>query len=114
MQKWINEVPNDGLIYYTYLFNAERLLITSPKGLSEVLVQKSYEFVKPAMVRNSLGRLLGVGVLLAEGEEHKVQISVTGPKTVTNGRPGPTQKPHASICLPSHQGLISNFLGQVS
>lgn len=74
MQRWVNEIANDGLIRYTHLFNAERLLITSPKGLGEVLVQKSYEFVKPARVRNGLGRLLGIGVLLAEGEEHKVEF----------------------------------------
>jgi len=73
MQRWVNEIPNDGLIRYTHFFNAERLLITSPKALGEVLVQKNYDFIKPAMVRNGLGRILGVGVLLAEGEEHKVK-----------------------------------------
>ena len=73
MRKWINEVPNDGLIYYNHLFNTERLLITSPKALGEVLVQKNYEFIKPKAIRNGLGRLLGVGVLLAEGEEHKAR-----------------------------------------
>jgi len=74
MQKWINEIPNDGLIYYNYLFNAERLLITTPKALGEVLVQKNYEFIKPETIRHGLGRILGVGVLLAEGEEHKVRV----------------------------------------
>ena len=73
-REWINEVPNDGLIRYTALLNAERLLVTSPKALGEVLVQKNYDFIKPAQVRNGLGRLLGVGVLLAEGEEHKVRL----------------------------------------
>jgi hypothetical protein len=102
MQKWINEIPNDGLIYYNYLFNAERLLITSPKALGEVLVQKNYEFIKPEAIRHGLGRILGVGVLLAEGEEHKVRVLVACPGVVANGRPDPTQKPHASICLPSH------------
>lgn len=74
MQRWVNEIPNEGLIRYTHLFNVDRLLITSPKALGEVLVQKNYDFVKPKMVRNGLGRLLGVGVLLAEGEEHKVGL----------------------------------------
>ncbi len=72
MQRWVNEIPNDGLIRYMHLFNAERLLITSPKALGEVLVQKNYDFIKPRLVRAGLGRILGVGVLLAEGEEHKV------------------------------------------
>ena len=72
MLEWINEVPNEGIIRYTNLFNVERLLITSPKGLGEVMVQKNYEFIKPAQLREGLGRILGVGILLAEGEEHKV------------------------------------------
>lgn len=71
-QRWINEVPNDGLIRYLNVFNEERLLITSPKALAEVLTTRNYDFVKPAMVRDGLGRLLGIGVLLAEGEEHRV------------------------------------------
>ena len=45
---------------------------TSPKALAEVLVQKNYEFIKPQRLRDGLGRLLGVGILLAEGDEHKV------------------------------------------
>ncbi|KAL8832278.1 MAG: hypothetical protein Q9170_004935, partial [Blastenia crenularia] len=72
-QKWLNEVPNDGLIRYLNVFNEERLLITGPKALGEVLTTKNYDFVKPSMVRDGLGRLLGVGVLLAEGDEHRTQ-----------------------------------------
>ena len=72
MQQWINEIPNDGLIRYTNIFNAERVLITSPKALGEVMVHKNYEFIKPLQLREGLGKILGVGVLLAEGEEHKV------------------------------------------
>ena len=71
-QEWINNIPNDGLIYYTSLLNVERLLITSPQALGEVLTTKSYEFIKPQMLRNGLGRILGTGLILAEGEEHKV------------------------------------------
>ena len=76
-QEWINSIPNDGLIYYTGLLNAERLLITSPQALGEVLTTKSYDFIKPAMVRNGLGRILGTGLILAEGDEHKVSIART-------------------------------------
>lgn len=72
-QRWSNELPNDGLIRYLNVFNGERVLVTSPKALMEVLTTKSYEFIKPALVRNGLGRILGEGILLAEGEEHKIQ-----------------------------------------
>lgn len=69
---WIEQTPNDGLIVYVNWFR-ERLLVTSPKVLKEMLATKSYEFVKPEQVRHGLARILGKGVLFAEGDEHKVQ-----------------------------------------
>ncbi|KAL8727644.1 MAG: hypothetical protein Q9181_005627 [Wetmoreana brouardii] len=72
-QRWINELSNDGLIRYMNHFNQERLLITSPKALAEVLTIRNYDFVKPSLILAGLGRLLGIGVFLAEGEEHKAQ-----------------------------------------
>lgn len=48
-------------------------MVTNAKALSEVLTTKNYDFIKPSTVRLGLGRLLGIGVLLAEGDEHKVQ-----------------------------------------
>jgi hypothetical protein len=54
------------------MFNIERILITSPRALGEVLTTKSYNFVKPKPMRDGIGRILGVGVLLAEGDEHRV------------------------------------------
>ncbi|ORY66350.1 cytochrome P450 97B3 [Pseudomassariella vexata] len=73
MRDWVTNVPNEGLIRYTSLFNMERLLITSPKALSEVLVTRNYDFEKPSQFRNSIGRILGIGILLAEGEQHRLQ-----------------------------------------
>ncbi|KAI9656700.1 MAG: hypothetical protein M1829_000386 [Trizodia sp. TS-e1964] len=69
---WQNTITNSGLIRYTTFFNIERVLVTSPRGLAEVLVHKNYDFIKPKVFSESLARLLGVGILLAEGDEHKV------------------------------------------
>lgn len=55
------------------MFNSERIFVTTPKGLGEVLTTKNYDFIKPSHVAASIGRILGVGVLLAEGDEHKTQ-----------------------------------------
>ena len=114
MRKWINEVPNDGLIYYNYVFNSERLLITSPKALGEVLVEKNYEFIKPEGIRAGIAGILGVGLLLAEGEEHKVRDLFASLGFVANEGIDPTQKSYASIRLPSYQRLVSSLLVQVS
>ncbi|KAK1837313.1 cytochrome P450 4V2 [Podospora conica] len=70
---WINSVPNDGVIRYLGLFNEERLFITSPKALAEVLTIKNYDFEKPRVLRFFLGRILGIGLFFAEGDEHKSQ-----------------------------------------
>ncbi|KAI9827286.1 MAG: hypothetical protein M1832_005424 [Thelocarpon impressellum] len=67
------KIPNDGLVTYRSIFNVDRVMVTTPKGLSEVLVQKSYDFIKPPSFIGALSRLLGVGVLLAEGDEHRMQ-----------------------------------------
>lgn len=64
-------MPNNGLIRYLGLLNQERILVTSPQALSEVLVTKNYDFVKPRFMRFGLGRILGIGILLAEGDEHR-------------------------------------------
>lgn len=53
--------------------NEERILVTNAKTIGEVLTTKNYDFIKPQQVRRGLGRVLGIGVLLAEGEEHKFQ-----------------------------------------
>ncbi|KAL1880528.1 hypothetical protein VTK73DRAFT_5728 [Phialemonium thermophilum] len=73
MLDWINAIPNNGLIRYLGLFNQERLLLTSPKALAEVLTTKNYDFHKPSQLRDTLGRILGNGILFAEDDEHKFQ-----------------------------------------
>lgn len=75
MREWNNTVPNDGLIYYRSWFNIERVMVTSPKALAEVLVTKAYDFVKPWQIKVGLGRITGNGILLMEGEEHKASLS---------------------------------------
>lgn len=74
MADWIRNVPNDGLIRYYMVGNLERVLLTSPKTLSEVLVHKAYDFCKPELVQLQLRRVTGNGLLLAEGDEHKVRL----------------------------------------
>ncbi|KAK4180401.1 cytochrome P450 [Triangularia setosa] len=73
MIEWVNTLPNDGLIRYFGIFNQERLLPTNPKVLTELLTTKNYDFQKPPSWRWVIGRMLGIGILLAEGDEHKMQ-----------------------------------------
>ncbi|TAQ86556.1 hypothetical protein B7494_g5114 [Chlorociboria aeruginascens] len=73
MADWVNSIPNNGLMRYLGILNSERIIATSPEALREVLSTNSYDFCKPPELATGLGRILGVGVLLAEGEEHKRQ-----------------------------------------
>ena len=70
--EWLRTVPNNGLIRYYMLGNVERVLVVSPKALGEVLVSKSNDFQKPELTRISLSRITGQGVLVSEGENHRV------------------------------------------
>lgn len=72
MREWVKNLPNEGLIRYYIVGNLERVLLTSPKALSEILITNVYDFEKPELVRDSLRRITGEGILLAEGDEHKV------------------------------------------
>lgn len=71
--KWVTEVPNGGLIHFRGFFYQDRLILTNPHSLGEVLVQKSYDFERPGRLRNFLRRILGDGLIIVEGDEHKFQ-----------------------------------------
>lgn len=72
-QEWMENIENDGLVYYRSIFNMERVMVTTPKAFSEAVTLKSYDLIKPPTLIKGLARILGYGVLLAEGQEHKVQ-----------------------------------------
>ncbi|OJJ42191.1 hypothetical protein ASPZODRAFT_77483 [Penicilliopsis zonata CBS 506.65] len=77
--EWINEIPDVPLVRYRMRWNKEVVFVTSAPTLAEVLVQKNYEFSKPASLRRGLGRILGVGLIVAEGQEHKTQRKLLMP-----------------------------------
>jgi cytochrome P450 len=74
-----NSIPNDGLIRFLGILNHERIMPTSPQALKEILVTKNYDFTKPTEFITGLGRLLGIGLFLAEGDEHKHQRRILLP-----------------------------------
>lgn len=82
--KWTREVPNDGIIRYYFMLNRERLLVTSTKALADVLVNRAYDFTKTRALVASIGWVTGTGVILAEGDVHRVSpLMLQPPHTVT-------------------------------
>ncbi|OAA73378.1 cytochrome P450 78A3 [Cordyceps fumosorosea ARSEF 2679] len=72
-RKWIAETPNDGFIRMFGPFHREYVFVTSPAALAEITVSKAYEFEKPRALREVFGSVLGHGLVLVEGQEHKLQ-----------------------------------------
>ena len=89
IRKWTEDVPNKGLIRYYMGGNVERIVVTGPQALNEVLVSKVYDFPKSESLRAKLLRFTGNGILLAEGDDHKVKnhrsSSVLSPFFITEG-----------------------------
>jgi hypothetical protein len=71
MREWAN-IPNNGIVRYVADFGREFLLLTSPKAIGEVLVVKTDEFIKPPEMVREVQLFAGNGILVAEGDFHKV------------------------------------------
>lgn len=69
MKRW----PDTDFVRYTGVFNSEALLVTSLAAAKEVLQAQCYSFVKPPFFRRLIGDIVGLGLVFAEGEEHKKQ-----------------------------------------
>ncbi|KAK1828685.1 cytochrome P450 [Podospora conica] len=61
--------PNDGLL--VVLGQDPSLALTKPSALADVLVHHPYDFAKFDSVRDFLRPVLGNGLVVVEGEEHK-------------------------------------------
>lgn len=69
-------VPNNGLLRYYRPDRLERVVVTSAQALNEILVLQASIFVKPEILRRRLRPVGGDGLLLAEGEMHKVRYII--------------------------------------
>jgi cytochrome P450 len=69
----MKEVPNDGMIAFRGFGYSHSIVLTNAKTVSEVLVHKPYDFVKPRPIRDALRRILGDGLVTVEGDAHKFQ-----------------------------------------
>ncbi|KAH6688251.1 cytochrome P450 [Leptodontidium sp. MPI-SDFR-AT-0119] len=71
--KWMETIPNDGLIRYLDLFNSEVVAITTPRGAAEFLQVKADQYVKNPKTKRILENILGNGLVVSEGMDHKYQ-----------------------------------------
>lgn len=112
MRQWVESIPNNGMIRYYIAGNLERVLLTNPKSLSELLAHKVYEFPKPDIIIASLARVTGEhGLLLVEGDEHKVGSTVSEHRIILTWLET-KKEPHAGVRIPTHQGNLPHLLDQ--
>lgn len=70
-RRWHKE--HGPIIRYFFPFGAERLSVADDEALKHMTVKNPYNFPKPVRAKLWMVRILGEGVLLAEGKEHAVQ-----------------------------------------
>ncbi|KAJ7052294.1 cytochrome P450 [Mycena amicta] len=75
-EQWLKEYGPT--IKYREYFGASRLYSTDPKALNHFLTHDSI-YQKPAALQYTLARILGKGLLIAEGEDHKKQRRIMNP-----------------------------------
>jgi cytochrome P450 len=76
-----------GIVSFHGQWNRPMIAVTDPNLLKQVLTSQAYDFEKTSRTSNGLRRILGNGVLVAEGEEHKYQRKMLNPAfTVSNIR----------------------------
>ena len=85
--EWMRKWPEAPFIRHRSYGNSEVLLVNSLEAHKQVLQTKCYSFVKPAFFRKLLGEIVGKGLLLCEGEEHKrMRRQLAGPFSMPNIR----------------------------
>ncbi|RMZ75108.1 hypothetical protein DV737_g5438, partial [Chaetothyriales sp. CBS 132003] len=72
-RKWMEEIPNEGLVLIRQVFNRPVIIPTSPGNLKAVLNENVYDYTKPSNLVQVLRRVLGDGLILVEGDVHKFQ-----------------------------------------
>ena len=74
----LRTIPHDGVFRYLGIFNSERLVTTSPEALAEICT-RSFDFIKPRHITYLGGQIIGPGLVLAEGDEHRRQRKLLMP-----------------------------------
>ncbi|KAH7017958.1 cytochrome P450 [Microdochium trichocladiopsis] len=76
---WTNDVPNDGLIRYYGLLNAERVLVTNPQGCKDVLQTQAYNYIKLPWALEVMGQIAPQGILVSPPKKHRMDKKIMQP-----------------------------------
>jgi len=71
----MDTVPHDQFFRYLDIFNKEILVVTDPRAIAEIYQSRAYEFTKPTKAKMVMEPILGNGLIVAEGADHKVRYA---------------------------------------
>lgn len=77
--EWMNSIPNNGLLFFRGVLGAEYLVVTGTEELRDVLFSRAYDFEKTSAFRRYTRRFLAAGLVVQEGEAHKMRRKAVGP-----------------------------------
>ncbi|KAH8692250.1 putative cytochrome P450 monooxygenase [Talaromyces proteolyticus] len=77
--KWMRTIPNNGLIRFRDIFRHSHLIATNHQALLDIMSTNTYDFEKPWKAREFLARIIGFGLILSEGNAHRVQRKALTP-----------------------------------
>ena len=73
---WMRKWPTADFVRYLSFFNSDALLVISLAAQKEILGKHCYSFAKPTLYFKLAADIVGRGVGIAEGHEHKAQRKV--------------------------------------
>ncbi|KAF9088845.1 hypothetical protein BGX29_012357 [Mortierella sp. GBA35] len=76
-RRWIEQYG--GIVMYRGLLNNQRILLADQKAIQHVFGTHSYKYTKPTNLARLLGKVIGHGILLAEGDAHRKQRKMLNP-----------------------------------
>jgi hypothetical protein len=107
----IDTVPHDRFFRYLDIFNKEIVVPTDAKVIAEVYQTKSDDYTKPSKGKLILEKVLGNGLIIAEGQDHKVRLSLTLlTRAFSDIVLVPKKAPGTSIQLQSGEEFVSSLL----
>lgn len=86
-RSWMRRWPEVPMIRYFGFANSDAILVNSLQGYKEVLHTKCYSFIRTTAFRRLIQDIIGVGLVFAEGEEHRRQRRALGGMTPPVSRP---------------------------
>lgn len=72
VEAWAREIPHNGLLEYYGILGQKRVLVTDPRAIHDMFQTHAYSYVKSPAVSKLLKSVLGEGLVVAEGDQHRL------------------------------------------